>query len=268
MPKRILYTVSTEYTTGGYPTSLTDIEVANGDLVVDYAKDNECLYLKNTNGEIVKFSKCSCPYTKDELDEKFNAMQTTIDALQKELNEHINGPDVEPTTLVEGYQADGSTFIYSAPINFKKMTLEAEIDVSTCLTSDTNENILSIGTDINLWGTDEAGGTGNVIHIYYTRSSYTLQVWVFNGHTATVNTSKVLADTSSGTTASGIVDIIHIKLNTNGLYINDVRYGTPDNVSNLMSLTEVSVGSQEGTTRSYAKYNYIKTVLNESETTE
>lgn len=271
MEHTIYLAKSYEFGTDGLPQTLKDYTPANGDLILNYAAGNEKLFVQNTSGNVVSLipeSNCSCPYTKEELDKKFSDMQSLIDTLTQTLDEYINGKDVEPSTIVTDYQGDGTTFIYSTPINFKNMSFEAEIDVSSCLTTDENENIISIGSNINLWGTN-TDGSGNVIHIYYSRSSYTMIVWTFNGHTQTTKTTKVLAETSDGTSTSTPVDILNIKINSTGLYINDIQYATSDNILNILSLTNISIGSQEGQTRSYAKYNYIRTVLNDTtESTE
>lgn len=85
------------------------------------------------------------------------------------------------TSLLSDYTPNGESFQYYVnTIDFQKQTFKAVLDLSSCQSSKTNENVLSIGNDLqdaNGWG-----GSGiYVIHIFYTKSSKTLQVNCFNG---------------------------------------------------------------------------------------
>ena len=98
----------------------------------------------------------------------------------------------------------------------------------------TNENVLSIGNDLqdaNGWG-----GSGiYVIHIFYTKSSNTLQVNCFNGganYTYREDHTNISGETT-------------IELNSNGLYLNDTKICDASNISNILSLSSIKYGSTQ-----------------------
>ncbi len=150
------------------------------------------------------------------------------------------------TTLWSNYSPNGSTFIKSVNIDFAKGDyIEAEIDLSNC--TGTNENILSVGTNIGEWY-----GYYN-IHLFYTASSKHLELnWVQQK----VNAVKDTITLSSTT--------LKVKIASNGIYINDElqsKYtsSTLTNWSTLMSQSSVQIGSTQGDTRSYATYTSVVT---------
>ena len=55
------------------------------------------------------------------------------------------------TTLWSNYAANGVKLSKTASIDFTTQSIKAEIDLSTCSSSTTWENILSIGTGIDDW---------------------------------------------------------------------------------------------------------------------
>ena len=55
------------------------------------------------------------------------------------------------TTLWSNYAPNGEKFSQTASIDFTSQSIKAEIDLSTCSSTTTWENILSIGTGINAW---------------------------------------------------------------------------------------------------------------------
>ena len=69
------------------------------------------------------------------------------------------------TSLLSNYTPNGSSFSKETTIDFQKQTFKVVLDLSTCQSSKTNENVLSIGNDLqdaNGWG-----GSGiYVIHIF------------------------------------------------------------------------------------------------------
>lgn len=82
------------------------------------------------------------------------------------------------TNLLSNYTPNGSSFSKETTIDFQKQTFKAVLDLSTCKSTTNYENVLSIGNDLQ-----GASGWGyaNVIHLFYTKSSNTLQVNCFNG---------------------------------------------------------------------------------------
>ena len=155
------------------------------------------------------------------------------------------------TTLWSNYAPGGASFSQSVSIDFTKQSIKAEIDLSTCSSSNTWENILSIGTGIGSWN-----GYYNV-HLYYTASSKTLQLNWVNMNAQSVQTDVTLSSTT-----------LTVELSSEGLSINGEVHSsyTGTVLSNLLSQTSVDVGSTQGDMRSYATYNYV-TVVGDAETT-
>lgn len=154
------------------------------------------------------------------------------------------------TTLWSNYAPKGVKFSQTASIDFTTQSIKAEIDLSTCSSSTTWENILSIGTGIGEWN-----GYYNV-HLYYTASSKTLQLnWV------NMNNSSIQRDIPLSSTD------LTVELSSAGLSINGEvhsRY-TGTVLSSLLSQTSVQIGSTQGRTRSYATYKAV-TITDATET--
>ena len=150
------------------------------------------------------------------------------------------------TNLLSNYTPNGSSFSQETTIDFQKQTFKAVLDLSSCQSTTTHENVLSIGDDLqdaNGWG------NANVIHFFYTKSSNTLQVNCFNGG-ASYTYRKDHTDISGETT---------IELNSNGLYLNSNKICDASNISNILSLSSILYGSKQGNTRSWATYKSVST---------
>lgn len=151
------------------------------------------------------------------------------------------------TTLWSNYSPNGSTFSKAIDIDFSKGEyIEAEIDLSKC--TGTNENILSVGTNIGEWY-----GYYN-IHLFYTASSKSLQLNWVQQQVASIQTNVTLSSTT-----------LKVKIASDGIYINDElqsKYTSSalTNWSTLMSQSSVQIGSTQGNTRSYATYNDVSIV--------
>lgn len=157
------------------------------------------------------------------------------------------------TNLLSNYTPNGSSFSEQTTIDFQKQTFKAVLDLSSCQSSTTYENVLSIGNDLQ----DASGWGGSgvyVIHIFYTKSSNTLQVNCFNGGAS--NTYREDHTNISGETT--------IELNSNGLYLNDTKICDASNISNILSLTSIKYGSTQGSTRSWATYKSVSLVTEET----
>lgn len=155
------------------------------------------------------------------------------------------------TNLLSNYTPNGSSFSKQTTIDFQKQTFKAVLDLSTCQSSKTNENVLSIGDDLQ--GTT-GWGNANVIHLFYTKSSNTLQVNCFNGganYTYREDHTNISGETT-------------IELNSNGLYLNDTKICDASNISNILSLTSILYGSTQGSTRSWATYKSVSLVTEET----
>lgn len=151
------------------------------------------------------------------------------------------------TNLLSNYTPNGLSFSNQTAIDFQKQSFKAVLDLSTCQSTTTNENVLSIGD--NLQSTNE-WGNANVIHLFYTKSSNTLQVNCFNGganYTYREDHTNISGETT-------------IELNSNGLYLNDTKICDASNISNILSLTSILYGSTQGNTRSWATYKSVSLV--------
>lgn len=155
------------------------------------------------------------------------------------------------TNLLSNYTPNGSSFSKQTTIDFQKQTFKAVLDLSTCQSTTTNENVLSIGDDLQ--GTT-GWGNANVIHLFYTESSNTLQVNCFNGganYTYREDHTNISGETT-------------IELNSNGLYLNDTKICDASNISNILSLTSILYGSTQGSTRSWATYKSVSLITKET----
>lgn len=137
------------------------------------------------------------------------------------------------TNILSNYTSNGSSFSKETTIDFQKQTFKAVLDLSSCQSNTTHENVLSIGNDLQ----DAKGWGGSgiyVIHIFYTKSSNTLQVNCFNGGAS--NTYRKDHTGISGETT--------IELNSNGLYLNSNKICDASNISNILSLSSILYGSK------------------------
>lgn len=151
------------------------------------------------------------------------------------------------TNLLSNYTPNGSSFSKQTTIDFQKQTFKAVLDLSSCKSYTEHENVLSIGDDLQ--GTT-GWGNANVIHLFYTKSSNTLQVNCFNGganYTYREDHTNISRETT-------------IELNSNGLYLNDTKICDASNISNILSLTSIKYGSTQGSTRSWATYKSVSLV--------
>ena len=155
------------------------------------------------------------------------------------------------TDILTDYTPNGSSFSNLTEIDFQKQSFKAVLDLSTCQSTTTNENVLSIGNDLQ--GTND-WGNANVIHLFYTKSSNTLQVNCFNGG-ASYTYREDHTNISGETT---------IELNSNGLYLNDTKICDASNISNILSLTSILYGSTQGSTRSWATYKSVSLITKET----
>ncbi len=155
------------------------------------------------------------------------------------------------TNLLSNYTPNGSSFSKETTIDFQKQTFKAVLDLSTCKSTTNYENVLSIGNDLQ-----GASGWGyaNVIHLFYTKSSNTLQVNCFNG-------GKDPTYREDHTNISGETTI---EVNSNGLYLNDTKICDASKISNILSLSSIKYGSTQGSTRSWATYRSVSLITKET----
>lgn len=143
------------------------------------------------------------------------------------------------TSLLKDYTPNGESFSRSTAVNFQKQTFKAVLDLSTCQSSTQYENVLSIGEDLQ--GTNGWGDV-YVIHLFYTKSSSSLQINCFN-------TSQTHREDISGETT--------IELKSDGLYVNGTKRCDASTISGLLNLSNILYGSTQGNTRSWATYKEV-----------
>ena len=149
------------------------------------------------------------------------------------------------TVLCENYSPNGKKFSETQTIDFNHQWIEAEIDLSNCGTSVSLQNIISFGDDIAQWSTL---GKYN-LHLYYTASNKQLEIdYLANGG----GRDQTLVTLSSTT--------LKLKLSSEGLAVNGVVQKNASSLSNLLALSSISIGSQQGDNRSYATYKSVSIV--------
>ena len=150
------------------------------------------------------------------------------------------------TYLCRDYSPNGSKFIYTIDgINLANGDyIEISADLTNCQYS--NENIISLGDTISAW-------SGKHFHFYFTQSGKQLQAnALFSSFVRKVFTLQG--------------NEVIILLNKDGIYVNGELWGQSGQtqyinlMEYLLTVSTISVGSQEGSTRFYGTYNYIKWV--------
>ena len=162
---------------------------------------------------------------------------------------------VAKTTIWSNKTPNGSSIAAeSISLDLSKQSLVAVIDLSSCNSSKTNENILSIGNSTNAVGNWNASGY-QTIHTFYTSSTKNFQVNYINGANAAVQTNYTLSSTD-----------LTLKLTSEGLYLNGELLSAYSSsvMSSLLSLTTFYIGSTQGNTRSYATYKEVYIEDNET----
>lgn len=160
----------------------------------------------------------------------------------------------------DGYQPAGKAFDWNFDIDHYAEKFVAVVDLSTCAADAENENVASIGTDINAWFSNVANA-GN-IHIYYTPATKTLTCWYISSNASygAWKYSKELTD---------IEGEINIDFSYQyGLRINGQQVFDAGQLIKLYYHNTLHFGSQEGTVRSNATYKSARVVKTAFEATD
>ena len=170
-------------------------------------------------------------------------------------------PDPEPAaqpesipfdlTAQNGWTATGEKFAWNTDIDFTKQYLQVVINFDSCDVD--KENVLSVGEAIDAWN-------GNHIHFYYYPTEQKMQLTYKGG-----NQYKNYK--------TGITGIDTLVFSREGVLLNGELwegatsdgYGSYDKADSttikpLLALTNISVGSQEGTVRSHANYLSVQLI--------
>lgn len=151
-------------------------------------------------------------------------------------------PQPEETYLRQNYSPNGSKWTdVVTGFDFNRGDyIEIKANLSNC--SAANENIISVGDTIAEWNQYTGG-----YHSYYTRSSNYFEA------NSLLPTGQEGRQSISPTTPSSVT----ILINKNGFHVNGTKLVTN---SRITELNRLEIGSQEGTGRSKATYEYIKVV--------
>ena len=160
--------------------------------------------------------------------------------------------------LVENYTCDGTSFIYTAPIDLSHGQY-IEVSLSVAGITQIKQNLVSFGNDISSTGTT---ANGYRIHCYTSATQTKIQNTVrlfIQGAKASQSNIEFNIGNNNG-------DII-LRLDAVGLWLNGSLITPAATYQTLWNtileqfrtnFTSFEVGSAEGTTRSTAHYNYIK----------
>lgn len=140
---------------------------------------------------------------------------------------------------IENYQADGTGFVVSTPINWETQKLQAVIDATNCNTSKTEE-IFGFGPEATVWEKN--------IHIYADKGTYKAYYQCSNGNN---NSTVNITDKTNITVEVSKAD---------GLTVDGVSVIAADKLEGLFDLTEVKFGSGENSQFSNAFYKSVKLV--------
>lgn len=147
----------------------------------------------------------------------------------------VDGPSIP----MENYQADGTGFVVSTPIDWETQKFQAVIDATNCNSSNTEE-IFGFGPEATVWEKN--------IHIYADKGTYKAFYQCSNGNN---NTTVNIADKTNITVEVSKAD---------GLTVDGVSVIAADKLEGLFDLTEVKFGSGENSQFSNALYKSVKLV--------
>lgn len=174
--------------------------------------------------------------------------------------------DPDPSTPEEGvvgtdnYTPNGEKFTWNTDIDWNTQKLVINLDLSTCKGLTSDENVISVGSQIAEWA------AAPHMHFYYFPSTNKLQFNVMAGTGSSIgNQSRY--DVSLGEDKQAVIEISKEKgLVINGTqYINNgasaTQYADIDSylaaTANFWALTNIDLGSQQGNP-SYATYKSVR----------
>ena len=155
-------------------------------------------------------------------------------------------PEAEDVVLKENYQADGTGFSFTTPIDWETQKFQAVLDVTGCSTSAV-EDIFGLGPDVSSFA--------NNIHVYSEQNStFKAYYQCSNGNN---NTTVSIADKQNVT-----IEVSKAE----GLTVDGNVIIPAANLEGFFDLTEVMFGSLENSQFTNALYKSIKLInLNKKE---
>ena len=182
----------------------------------------------------------------------------------------------DPVDVVEeGFKATGTSWKKEGvDIDWDTQYIAAKLDLSTCKTSSSPENVLAVGTDITGWN------NGPHYFFYYNKADKVLQYNYLHGANSSYNSgfanlSKAYIQLSDEVVTIEISKQGGLKINGESAlvkYVNTAKDPStnsseswttedlPTVFSGLWALNTIDFGGCQGTTMSNATYKYVKVV--------
>lgn len=208
----------------------------------------EGTYTENDGMQDYNFDVTAYLYTKDDVERiYFIAKSDNADQLTYAYgSDPFAEPVVEDVVLKENYQADGTGFSFTTPIDWETQKFQAVLDVTGCSTSAV-EDIFGLGPDVSSFA--------NNIHVYSEQNStYKAYYQCSNGNN---NTTVNIADKQNVTIEVSKAD---------GLTVDGNVIIPAEKLEGFFDLTEVMFGSLENSQFTNALYKSIKLInLNKKE---
>lgn len=208
----------------------------------------EGTYTENDGMQVYNFDVTAYLYTKDDVERiYFIAKSDNADQLTYAYgSDPFAEPVVEDVVLKENYQADGTGFSFTTPIDWETQKFQAVLDVTGCSTSAV-EDIFGLGPDVSQFSRN--------IHVYSEQNS----------------TFKAYYDCSNGNnnTSVSIADKQNVTIEVSkaeGLTVDGNVIIPAEKLEGFFDLTEVMFGSLENSQFTNALYKSIKLInLNKKE---
>ena len=207
----------------------------------------EGTYTENDGMQVYNFDVTAYLYTKDDVEHiYFIAKSDNADQLTYAYgSDPFAEPVVEDVVLKENYQADGTGFSFTTPIDWETQKFQAVLDVTGCSTSAV-EDIFGLGPDVSQFSRN--------IHVYSDHSLYKAYYDCSNGNN---NTTVNIADKQNVTIEVSKAD---------GLTVDGNVIIPAEKLEGFFDLTEVMFGSLENSQFTNALYKSIKLInLNKKE---
>lgn len=208
----------------------------------------EGTYTENDGMQVYNFDVTAYLYTKDDVEHiYFIAKSDNADQLTYAYgSDPYAEPVVEDVVLKENYQADGTGFSFTTPIDWETQKFQAVLDITGCSTSAV-EDIFGLGPDVSSFA--------NNIHVYSEQNStFKAYYQCSNGNN---NTTVSIADKQNVT-----IEVSKAE----GLTVDGNVIIPAEKLEGFFDLTEVMFGSLENSQFTNALYKSIKLInLNKKE---
>ena len=208
----------------------------------------EGTYTEDDGMQVYNFDVTAYLYTKDDIERiYFIAKSDNADQLTYAYgSDPYAEPVVEDVVLKENYQADGTGFSFTTPIDWETQKFQAVLDVTGCSTSAV-EDIFGLGPDVSSFA--------NNIHVYSEQNStFKAYYQCSNGNN---NTTVSIADKQNVT-----IEVSKAE----GLTVDGNVIIPAEKLEGFFDLTEVMFGSLENSQFTNALYKSIKLInLNKKE---